>query len=74
MGWSSSVSSPSLSAHRRLFERPPEEHPRKNGAAASEREELGASSNAVPGPQGPGMDAALLASSPTPRLSTVRLW
>ena len=64
-GWSSSVSSSSSSAHRRLFERPPEEHLGKNGAAAGEREELEASSDAVTVPRGPGVTAALLASSPS---------
>jgi len=51
------------SAHRRLFERPPEEHLGKNGAAAGEREELEASSDAVTILQGPAV--ALLASSPS---------
>jgi hypothetical protein len=50
-----------LSAHYRLFDHPLEEHPGKNGAAAGEREELGASSDATLGP--PGMAVALPASS-----------
>jgi hypothetical protein len=49
----------------RLFERPPEEHPGKNGVTVGEREELGASGDATLGPQGPGVAAALLASCPS---------
>jgi hypothetical protein len=55
------VSSPSLSAHYQLFDHPPEEHPGKNGAAADEREELGASIDATVGSL--GMATALPASS-----------
>jgi hypothetical protein len=60
-GWSSSVSSLSSSAHHRLFDRPPK-HPRKNGAAVSESEEIGAFDNTMTRP--PSMAATFHASSP----------
>jgi hypothetical protein len=50
-GWSSSVSSLSSSAHRRLFDRLPK-HPRKNGAAVGESEEIGAFDDATTRPSG----------------------